>query len=441
MASLIKRKNSNVWYAQYYVTNSTTGELVQVRKSTGIDWTPRTPSGLPTAKEKAALNRAIEMERNAQGAIPDNNQDVQRIKAIYSELGVEISRSTLTKVSLRKYFSAMAQILTGEEMQIVTIKAWCNEWLERKARDSSKATMARYRGHAKAFIEWLGDTRASKPLESITTSDMEQWKRALQDRGVVGKTVISYLKDIGSIYRSAIREGLLTHNPVGAVETPDTSDSRERKPFTAEEVSKLLNAAPSKEWRGMILVAAFTGLRLGDAARLRWDCVDLQKKIITVIPAKTKRKKVEVKIPIHPDLLSYLSKATITEDSPDSYVFTELSKRGIGDRSGLSQQFTDIMATAKVSRGKPSRVQAEADSPDQPAAKGKYAGRVTYERGFHSLRHTFTTWLRTAGVSEEDRMALTGHSTRDTHAIYSHTDEKVLRDAVGKLSTLKKQKQ
>jgi integrase len=420
MASLRKRKNSEVWQAQYYVTDPTTGELVQVRKSTG------------ETNKKKALARAVEMERSAQGAIPDDDEQLQRIKAIHSELGVEISRSTLTTVSLRKYFSAITRILTGDEMQIVTIKAWSSEWLERKARDSSKATMARYRGHAKAFLEWLGDTRANKPLESITTGDMEQWKRHLQDRGVVGKTVISYLKDIGSIYRAAIREGLLTHNPVGAVETPDTSDSRERKPFSSEDVSALLKAAPSEEWRGMILVAAYTGLRLGDAARLQWDCVDLQKKMITVIPAKTKRKKVEVRIPIQPDLLTYLSKVTITDDSPEAFVFTELSRRGIGDRSGLSQQFTDIMTAAKVSRGKPSR--------EPSSEKGKHAGRVTYERGFHSLRHTFTTWLRTAGVSEEDRMSLTGHSTRDTHAIYSHTDEKVLRDAVSKLPTLKDEK-
>lgn len=422
MASIRKRPGSEVWQAQYYVTNPTTGELKQIRKSTG------------ETNKKKALARAVDMERAAQGAIPEGEEPMQQIKAIHTQLGVEIAQATLTTVSLRKHFSAIMRILTGEEMKIVTIAAWCNEWLTRKARDSSKATMARYRGHAKAFIEWLGETRASKPLESITTSDMERWKRDLQDRGVVGRTVLSYLKDIGSIYRAAVREGLLTHNPVGAVETPDTSDSRERKPFTETEVQALIKAAPTKEWKGLILVAAFTGLRLGDAARLRWDCVDLQKKMITVIPSKTKRKKVEVRIPIHPDLLAYLSKAPITEDSPDAFVFAELSRRGIGDRSGLSQQFTDIMATAKVSRGKPSREQTTEESP-----KGKHAGRITYERGFHSLRHTFTTWLRTAGVSEEDRMALTGHSTRDTHAIYSHTEEKVLRDAVSKLSTLKQQ--
>ena len=79
-------------------------------------------------------------------------------------------------------------------------------------------------------------------------------------------------------------------------------------------------------------------------------------------------------------------------------------------------------------------MQALAEFLRQEKAKGK--GRVTYERGFHSLRHTFTSWLRNAGVSEEDRMALTGHSTRESHAIYSHHDEAALRDAVAKLPSI-----
>jgi hypothetical protein len=43
-------------------------------------------------------------------------------------------------------------------------------------------------------------------------------------------------------------------------------------------------------------------------------------------------------------------------------------------------------------------------------------------------------------VSEEDRMALTGHSTRDSHAIYSHADEKAGRDAIDKLPSLNPKK-
>lgn len=432
MASVFKRKaggkkdgkESKRYTAQFYITDPDTGELVKVWKSTG-----------ETNKSKA-LAKAIEMERAAQGAMPSNGDKVQQMKNLHSQLGQEIARETITSVSLRKFFSGMMRILTGEEMEIITIKSWCGEWLLRKERESSKATMARYRGHVKAFITWMGEN-AAKPLETLTTGDVERWKRHLLDQGIAGKTALSYLKDLGQIYRAAIREGLVSFSPVGAVAPPSTDDSHERKPFSAEEVQRLIAAAPSEQWRGMILAAAFTGLRLGDVARLKWSSVNLETKMIEVMPAKTKRKKKTVTIPIHPDLLAYLSAAPVADDSPDAYVFPDMARLKENAGSKLSDRFPEIMKAAGVSRGKASR---EIPDDDEEATKAKGKGRVTYERGFHSLRHTFTTWLRTAGVSEEDRMLLTGHSTRDSHSIYSHADESILRGAMDKLTSLKEPK-
>ena len=425
MASLLKRKKNGIelptWHAQFYTTNPETGELVQVRKSTG-----------ETSKKKA-LAKAIELERLARGSMPEDETKQAEMKALYSQLGQEIARETITSVSLRKFFSNMMKILTGEEMRIVTIHSWCFEWLTRKERDSSKATMARYKGHVKAFISWMGEN-AAKPLETLTTGDVERWKRHLLDQGITGKTALSYLKDLGQIYRAAIREGLISFSPVGAVAPPSTDDSQERKPFTAEEVSQLIAAAPSEQWRGMILAAAFTGLRLGDVKGLKWSSVNLETKMIELMPSKTKRKKRIVSIPIQPDLLAYLTAAPVADDSPDAFVFPELAILGVGSRAGLSKAFNGIMGAAGVDRGKPSRVAADEVI---EAGESKLKGRVTYERGFHSLRHTFTTWLRAAGVSEEDRMLLTGHSTRDAHSIYSHADESVLRGAIDKLTGLK----
>jgi integrase len=293
--------------------------------------------------------------------------------------------------------------------------------------------MARYKGHIDAFLDWLGGERRKKPLESVTPQHVREWRDSLLDAGRAGKTVLSYVKDLGAVYRAAIREGLVAFNPCStAISDVETSDSIDRKPFSGQEVAALLKAAPTDEWRGLILVAAFTGLRLGDAARLSWASVDLEAKRITLVPSKTKKKKREVRIPIQSDLLTFFEGVTVDDDSPDAPVFPVLAKTPVNTMKGLSSTFVNIMAAAGVDRGKPSRVLEEG----QTAGKG----RITYERGFHSLRHTFTTWLRTAGVSEEDRMALTGHSTRESHQIYSHTDEAALRDAVAKLPRLNREK-
>lgn len=417
MASIYKRPEADTYQAQFYITDPATGDLRKVRKSTGMK------------NRKKAQAFADEMERNQQSVMQSGSERAQRAKAVLAEACMEIERETFTAPTARKYLAKLLQIATGEELQSFTIGTWTAEWLRRKERESSKATIARYNGHTKSFLTWLGDERSIKPLESITPNDARKWREKLQDEGRVGKTVAGYMKDMGGVYRAAIREGLISFNPFTALEAVDTDDSIQRKPFTSEEVSQLIAAAPDEEWGGLILVAAYTGLRLGDAARLSWSAVDLQKKLITLIPSKTKKKKREVKIPIQPDLLTFFEGVKITSDEPTSPVFPTLSKMPVGSGTGLSATFNGIMAEADVDRGEASRTEEE-----------RGIGRIVYERGFHSLRHTFTSWLRNAGVSEEDRMALTGHSTRDSHAIYSHADEAASKAAIDKLPSLKKSK-
>lgn len=422
MASIYKRPEAATYQCQYYLKDPATGELRKVRKSTG------------TKNAKKAQAIADDWERMASGIIQAGSDREREARTVLSDAVAEISRETFTGPAARKYLAKLLAIATGETLETYSLESWSAEWLRRKSRDSSKATMARYNSHTEAFLSWLGPIRRVKPLESITPQDARLWREKLQDEGRAGKTVLSYIKDVGAIYRAAMREGLISFNPFStAIADTPTDDSQDRKPFTEDEVAALLNAAPTEEWRGLILVAAFTGLRLGDAATLSWKAVDLAEKKITLMPAKTRKKRKVVRIPIAPDLLAYLETATVTSDKPDAPVFNTLSKTSIGARAGLSQTFNSIMTAAGVDRGEPSRVLKE--------GQDKGAGRITYERGFHSLRHTFTSWLRNAGVDEEDRMALTGHSTRESHAIYSHTAEETLRGAIAKLPSLTPTKQ
>lgn len=423
MASIYKRPKTETYQAQFYAKDPATGELVKVRKSTGLK------------NKKKAQALADDMERNHQAVMKAGSAEAQQARALLAEAVLEIERETFTAPTARKYLSKLLEIATGEQLETYTVATWTAEWLRRKTKKSSTATIARYKGHTKNFLTWLGEARAEKPLESITSQDVITWRELLSDEGRVGRTVNGYVKDMSGIYRTAIREGLVFSNPFTTVDSLETTDSMERQPFTSEEVSALIEAAPGGEWPGVILLAAYSGLRLGDAARISWEAVDLQEKSITLIPAKTKRKNRKVTIPLQSDLLEFFEGVTIHSDEPDAPVFPTLSKTKVGSRDGLSETFVEIMAGAGVSRGKASR---EADDKDTDTDKSK--GNVTYERGFHSLRHTFTTWLRNAGVSEEDRMALTGHSTRESHATYSHADKAVSKAAIDKLPALKKNK-
>ena len=62
--------------------------------------------------------------------------------------------------------------------------------------------------------------------------------------------------------------GYIPINPAVAVDYLSTHEAKAQKgTFAPEEIAKLLEAAPSNDWRGVILLAAFAGMRLGDALR------------------------------------------------------------------------------------------------------------------------------------------------------------------------------
>src|SRR5262245_38608071 len=87
----------------------------------------------------------------------------------------------------------------------------------------------------------------------------------------------------------------------------DEARNVEKDVFTPEHLAKLIDAAPSQDWKGVILCGYYTGLRLRDVADMEWSAVNLAKQIITVTTRKTRK---DVTIPIHPRFGAWLGKQT-----------------------------------------------------------------------------------------------------------------------------------
>jgi integrase len=63
------------------------------------------------------------------------------------------------------------------------------------------------------------------------------------------------------------------------------------------------------------------------------------------------------------------------------------------------------------------------------------AGGIKASRSYHSLRHTFASFLAEADVHADIRQKLTGHETSKIHQRYTHHDEALDR-AVATLPAL-----
>ena len=69
---------------------------------------------------------------------------------------------------------------------------------------------------------------------------------------------------------------------------------------------------------------------------------------------------------------------------------------------------------------------------------GRSRRRKVNEISFHSLRHTATSLLKRAGVSESVAMDIIGHDSAAISRHYTHIDESTKRKAIGKLPDVTK---
>jgi integrase len=126
-----------------------------------------------------------------------------------------------------------------------------------------------------------------------------------------------------------------------------------------------------------------------------------------------------VVVPMHFHLIEHI--AYLTQTATEEYLCPSLAAKGPGGKHGLSESFKRIMRKAKI---------------DTQTVKGK-GTRNFSRRTFHSLRHSFNSELANAGVAEEIRMKLTGHSSRVMNARYTHLELDALRKAISNVPTFK----
>jgi integrase len=328
---------------------------------------------------------------------------------------------TLTTAQARKLFNEVLQRVGDEPLDNFTVEGWLWEWVATKRAARGQKTVERYEKPIKDFLAHLG-ARSSLPLRAVTPKDVRSFRDA--ERGLGKSPVTANLahKTVAAALGAAVRMGYIATNPALAVDRLATHEAKAQKEtFTPEEISALLEAAPSDDWRGIILLAAFAGLRLGDAMRLRWGNVDLQAQAITFTPSKTARLGKKLALPMHPEIEAFLLKHP-PGASDDALLFPSFAHLPV---VGASKAFRRIMELAGVAAGIA-----------RQSAQGS-AGRNVSARSFHSLRHSFVTALAHANVAVELRQKLAGHASEGQSLHYTHPEFAALREAVEKLPGLR----
>ena len=166
-----------------------------------------------------------------------------------------------------------------------------------------------------------------------------------------------------------------------------------------------MRVIPRSDFRQLVYCAVSTGMRLGEIISLRWPALDLARRVVTIGNSQdftTKSRRVRT-IPMSEGLLRMFLQMCNGSTSDNDLVFRN--------------------------NGRPWRVHWTST-----LFKRYVRGAGLDDKyHFHSLRHTFATWLAQDGVSLFAIQKLLGHSSATVTQIYSHLQPGELHDTVNRI--------
>ena len=342
--------------------------------------------------------------------------DAAQVLATWEKVANRARAGVLTEDQVRRVAADMFFRATGETLKRPTVKEYLEGWTKRKELEIADSSAIEYRNVSNGFMTDIGK-RSEKDMSLITPAQVTAWRDKLVGRLAAG-TVNKQLKIMRGAWSQAMREGLVTTNPFTSVQTVKARKTFEttRRAFTLDEMRRILAVADG-EWRGIILFGLYTGQRLSDITSLGWNQVDTAEGVVHFVTAKTGA---VLDIPMAPPLADWLGSVQVPKSSA-APLFTAANAATV---SMNSKAFAKILVAAGLRKEMPNH---------KGTGKGRNAKREASEVTFHCLRHTATSLLKNAGVSDVVAMEIIGHKTAAISRAYTHIEQKTIKRAVDAL--------
>lgn len=243
----------------------------------------------------------------------------------------------------------------------------------------------------KLLLPYWADTAIGNIRKSMAA---DYRRRRHAEKAVTDTTINRDLEALRHILFWAADEGYILANPLARLRlVPERR--KPRSILTLEDEQKLL-AAAATHLRGIITFSLQTGMRRGEILNQLWEHVDFDRRLLFVTRSKT--------------------------------------AGGEGREIPLTEEVYSVLHSRKQSEGLVFTFH------NRPIKAIKTAWKAAIRRAairyyrFHDLRHTFNTRLMEAGVIQDVRKALMGHSTgEDVNSIYTHVELPAKREAMRKL--------
>jgi len=275
--------------------------------------------------------------------------------------------------------------------------------LEADKRTSHASDQSRY-------DRYLKEPLAAKQLDQITVEDLEAIKNNLASLGRSAQTIRHVLALVRRIINRAIVLDKWTgSNPVKKIKIPRPNNARLRF-LTYDEAKSLLAALKAKSVlvHDMALLALHCGLRLGEITALTVSDIDINNDIIHILDPKNGESRTAY-------MTSEVKAALKARAKKAQAGLLFVDRKNHGQISDMSHTFDRVVADLGLNQAVTDR---------------------RHKVVFHTLRHTFGSWLALQGESPFVIQKLLGHKTLTMTERYSHLAPSQMKRAVSNLESV-----
>lgn len=180
-------------------------------------------------------------------------------------------------------------------------------------------------------------------------------------------------------------------------------------------------ALRSKDMHDIALLSLYTGLRAGEIHALVWGSVDLEHDAIEILDTKSKKNR-------HAYMTNEVKKMFLSRHDGQPKTALVFPDRHGRRRRSVSDTFE--RSVNKLGLNDSGEFELNEEGNSVPIIISGARQKVV----FHTLRHTFASWLVQKGVPLYTVAELMGHSTIDMTRRYSHLAPDSLRSAAMSLA-------
>ncbi|AZV58950.1 site-specific integrase [Clostridium sp. AWRP] len=321
----------------------------------------------------------------------------------------------------------------------ITVHELMDLWLNAK---KSTVTYSTYKFY-ECFVSKIKKDLGSIKAKSLKPENIELKINTLLDN-ISSTTASDYYTVLNIAYNWAITRGYVIQNPCNLVQKPKRI-KKEMHVYNNDQLNKLLDAIKDKTIFVPVMLAATTGMRLGEICGLKWQNVNLdsgfielkhqlqeEDKSLKLVPLKTLSS--QRKIVLLDYTIKELEKLKLQQDANKNYLGDNYHDKDfvVCQNNGLPYHPTYISRNYR---------RILKDTKHKVKINGKIAKLSLYEMldipliRFHDLRHTHATFLLSQNVNPKIVSERLGHSSiKTTLDIYAHVLPGMQKQAINNLN-------